>query len=111
MNERGQFAYIVANKWMRANYGKPLRQFLKTKRIEEIVDFGDLRVFENATTYPCIIRIAGGEPTETFSATNVESLQFEDLKSYVKEQHSEVRPDLLEDSGWSLHSDVESTSW
>ena len=33
----GQFAYIVANKWMRANYGKPLRAWLKEKRIEEIV--------------------------------------------------------------------------
>jgi len=26
----GLFSYIVANKWMRANYGKALRQWLKT---------------------------------------------------------------------------------
>lgn len=25
LRENGQFSYIVANKWMRANYGKPLR--------------------------------------------------------------------------------------
>ena len=52
----GIFSYIVANKWMRANYGKPLRKFLLSKQIEEIVDFGDLPVFKAATTYPCIIR-------------------------------------------------------
>ena len=102
MNEHGQFSYIVANKWMRANYGKPLRQFLKTKLIEEIVDFGALPVFENATTYPCIIRIAGGEPVESFAATNVESLQFEDLKTYVKQNEILVQTESLEENGWSL---------
>jgi hypothetical protein len=50
----GMFSYIVANKWLRANYGKPLRDWLKTKCIEEITDFGDLPVFTSATTYPCI---------------------------------------------------------
>ncbi|MEN6519475.1 MAG: DNA methyltransferase [Methanospirillum sp.] len=102
LNDHGQFSFIVANKWMRANYGKPLRQFLKTKRIEEIVDFGDLPVFENATTYPCIIRIAGGAPAEIFSATNVESLQFEDLRAYVKENRIEIWPDSLGEEGWTL---------
>ena len=102
INDRGQFAYIVANKWMRANYGKPLRQFLKTKRIEEIIDFGDLPVFTNATTYPCIIRIAGGGPAESFSATNVESLQFEDLMAYVVGHRVEVRQVSLNDDGWLL---------
>ena len=29
----GMFSYIVANKWMRANYGKALRSWLKTKCI------------------------------------------------------------------------------
>jgi hypothetical protein len=42
----GIFCYIVANKWLRANYGKPLRDWLKTQCIEEITDFGDLTVFQ-----------------------------------------------------------------
>ncbi len=58
LKDGGQFSYIVANKWMRANYGKPLRSWLKSKRIEEIIDFGDLPVFKQATTYPCILRVA-----------------------------------------------------
>ncbi|MCX6701571.1 MAG: Eco57I restriction-modification methylase domain-containing protein, partial [Methanomicrobiales archaeon] len=58
LRPKGIFSYIVANKWMRANYGKPLRKYLLTKQIEEIVDFGDLPVFKTAITYPCIIRIS-----------------------------------------------------
>jgi type II restriction/modification system DNA methylase subunit YeeA len=46
LRDGGIFSYIVANKWLRANYGKPLRKFLLAKQIEEIVDFGDLPVFK-----------------------------------------------------------------
>ncbi|MBA7465547.1 hypothetical protein ES707_00717 [subsurface metagenome] len=98
----GQFAYIVANKWMRANYGKPLRQWLKEKRIEEIVDFGDLPVFERATTYPCIVRVSTGEPHASFQVTNVDSLDFSDLAAYVDEISFSVNLDSLDDAGWSL---------
>jgi hypothetical protein len=98
----GFFSYIVANKWMRANYGKPLRQWLKTKRIEEIVDFGDLSVFKNATTYPCIMRICNGEPCSTFGVTQVESLEFSDLGTYVEEHQYAVNQGGLDDGGWSL---------
>ncbi|MDE2857006.1 MAG: Eco57I restriction-modification methylase domain-containing protein, partial [Chloroflexota bacterium] len=62
LNENGLFGIIVANKWMRARYGKPLRTWLKMQAIREIVDFGDLPVFEQATTYPCILTI-GGNPS------------------------------------------------
>ena len=97
----GQFAYIVANKWMRANYGQPLRQWLKEKRIEEIVDFGDLPVFQSATTYPCIIRLSSGIPRETFSVTQVESLDFSDLATYVSTHAYPVRFSELDKNGWS----------
>ncbi|NMA87832.1 MAG: N-6 DNA methylase, partial [Methanoculleus bourgensis] len=98
----GQFGYIVANKWLRANYGKPLRRWLKERRIEEIVDFGDLPVFQGATTYPCIVRVSHGTPRETFPVTEVASLDFPDLSEYVGEASYLVRQDDLDEDGWSL---------
>ena len=62
LNEDGLFGIIVANKWMRARYGKPLRTWLKKQAIREIVDFGDLPVFEQATTYPCILTVGSPHP-------------------------------------------------
>jgi len=109
----GLFSYIVANKWLRANYGQPLRRWLKEQEIEEIVDFGDLPVFEAATTYPCIIRIRKGaagagsvgvgfKPTPTFNVAQVETLDFGDLNDYVRQRHYPVNRATLEDGGWSL---------
>jgi len=43
LRDGGIFSYIVANKWMRANYGQPMRKWLKEQCIEEIIDFGDFR--------------------------------------------------------------------
>jgi hypothetical protein len=96
------FTYILPNKWMRANYGKPLRAWLKERRIEEIVDFGDLPVFESATTYPCILRIGAGAPRERFDAVRVETLDYPDLTDYVKTHSYPVNQTYLDDEGWSL---------
>lgn len=117
----GLFSYIVANKWMRANYGESLRRWMKKQRIEEIVDFGDLPVFETATTYPCILRIRRGGPVwppksgqqqtktgqprgiaPTFHATDVKTLHFDSLQDYIKENCYEVSASSLSDKGWSL---------
>jgi len=98
----GIFSYIVANKWMRANYGKPLRKFLLTKQIEEIVDFGDLPVFKTATTYPCIIRVSNNKPAKEFCVSKVETLDFPDLDAYVKEHRHPMDQRTLTDGGWTL---------
>ena len=102
LREGGFFSYIVANKWMRTNYAEPLRKWLKKQEIEEIVDFGDLPVFEQATTYPCIIRICKKITTNYFKATKVDTLAFSSLRNYVDENHYEVNQLKLEDRGWSL---------
>ncbi len=98
----GLFSYIVANKWMRANYGEPLRRWMKKQRIEEITDFGGLPVFETATTYPCILRIRKGNAANKFSASQAKTLDFSNLTDYVQEHSFTVNKTSLADKGWSL---------
>lgn len=102
LNEKGLFGIIVANKWMRARYGKPLRIWLKQRDIREIIDFGDLRVFQDATTYPCILLIGQGNSTDIFNSVQIEDLNFSNLKKYVNQFEYEVMQDALDDNGWSL---------
>lgn len=101
----GYFSYIVANKWMRANYGKPLRQWMKKQSIEAIIDFGDLPVFQTATTYPCIIKLSKGTARRAFDVSKVDTLDFSSLESYVQDNHYSVKRSGLEDSGWSLSNE------
>ena len=98
----GFFSYILANKWMRANYGAPLRTWMKERCIDEIVDFGDLPAFPEATTYPCILRLCGGPAKLSFKAAEIKTLDFGRLKNYVEEKAYSVSLSGLDDSGWSL---------
>ena len=98
----GLFGMIISNKWLRANYGKPLRRWLKEQHIEEIIDFGDLPVFENATTYPCILRLTKDTAQASFNVTQVKTLSYTSLGDYVKDDSCEVNQLTLDDEGWSL---------
>ena len=98
----GMFSYIVANKWMRANYGLALRKWLKAKCIEEITDFGDLPVFKKATTYPCILRVSNRQPHLKPRITNVKTLDFVSLLDYVESNGDYLDQTKFSDAGWSL---------
>ena len=107
LNDKGLFGIIVANKWMRANYGEPLTKWLKDQPIIQIIDFGDLPVFQSATTYTCIF-IAGKEKSNSpIEVTNVKTLDFTSLADYIKENKTNSNQNALEDSGWNLGSETE----
>jgi adenine-specific DNA-methyltransferase len=99
----GEFTFIVPNKWMRAGYGKQLRRFLKKLKINAILDFGDLPVFDEATTYPCILSVTKTQPAGIFEAAAIQTLDFpQGLEKYVEENKSVVLTTELQDNGWTL---------
>ncbi len=102
LKEGGLYSIIVANKWMRASYGEPLRRWMKAQSLEEIIDFGDLPVFEDAIAYPCVLRIRKGAPKEAFRAANLTTLDFESLLAEVERMRFAVSTAQLHDEGWSL---------
>lgn len=102
---QGGFTYILPNKWMRANYGNALRRYLKQQRIVAIEDFGDLPVFDEATTYPAIMRLERATPVETFDAVNVDTLDYEfGIGRYMTNNRFKVGVDAMQDEGWTLSS-------
>lgn len=103
LKPEGEFAFIIPNKWMRAGYGKKLRQFVANHKINYLIDFGDLPVFEEAITYPNIIQLKKSVPTNEFNACVVTTLQFENgLKSYLNENSIRVKVNELSPEGWTL---------
>lgn len=106
MKAKGQFIFIIPNKWMRAGYGSDLRQFIKSHQVNFIYDFGDLPVFEEATTYPSILSMTKTAPSEKFFAANIETLQYDPgLNEYLHENRFQVNIDGLQDQGWTLTSE------
>jgi len=102
--DQGLFGYIVANKWLKASYGKPLRLFLKKFRISKLIDFGDLQVFKNATTYPCILIVKKQVPADSIDVLSISSLDFSSLEEIESKQKYVLSTTDLDDSGWNLSS-------
>ena len=102
LREGGAFSIIVANKWLRARYGKPLRAWLKKQAIREIIDFGDLPVFQQATTYPCILTIGKAGAGDSFAAAQVDTLEFASLREYLGSLRYAVDKTMLDDGEWAL---------
>jgi hypothetical protein len=56
IRDNGFFSMIISNKFIKANYGIPLRKFLHLHAsIEEIADFAGLRVFQGATVRTVVL--------------------------------------------------------
>ncbi len=104
----GLYSVIVANKWLRANYGQKLRRFLTAQHVQEIVDFGDLPVFPEAVTYPCILTVGKSTPTDgTLTAVvPAKTLEFTDLQTYADTIRFVTLQNELDPKGWSLSSSV-----
>jgi hypothetical protein len=62
---------------MQAGYGKAMRTFLLDKQLHSIIDFGDLQVFDNVTTYPCILSASKIKTENIFQSTSVSTLKFD----------------------------------
>jgi hypothetical protein len=96
--------FITSNKFQKAGYGKALRQLLAAQRIEILVDFCELPVFE-ASTDPIIVIAAKAPPAANheFSVLVVkDEEEFGSLAESVAARGSRYKPPQLKAEGWSL---------
>jgi type I restriction-modification system DNA methylase subunit len=75
LKEMGEFGYIVTNKFIQADYGEGIRDYLSEGSfIRELIDFGDQQVFDDATTYTCLLFIKKTR-NQTFKYAIVKKLE------------------------------------
>lgn len=104
LRNKGEFIFILPNKWFKAGYGINLRDWVKQYQMNFIIDFGDLPVFEEATTYPCLWSISKMVSNNNpFLVANIDTLSFpEGLEKYSRPRFFEVSQNFLDKSGWAL---------
>src|SRR5437879_792725 len=103
LRQGGRFGMITANKFMRANYGAALRSFLTRKvRLEKLIDFGELRVFGDASTAPLITLSSNDTPANSVVYVRVKNLNFEHLNTAVKANSVTLPESAFSTSNWSL---------
>ena len=100
-------SFIVSNKWLRANYGKPLRKFLaeKTNPIQ-LIDFGQILLFENAIVHTNIITFEKKTPQNQLEAYEFETnIMPEKLDLNVYFEQHKIRNLVVGQDVWNVISD------
>ncbi len=109
LRKEGFFGVICANKFMRSNYGINLRSFLSAKsKLLQIIDFGELPVFQNASTFPAIFLTQNLSPNEqNFVYAPVKELNFSSLDEEVKTIGQNLNSASLKNNTWTLTNNSE----
>ncbi len=108
LKERGILSYITSNKWLRAEYGKELRDYLKNYKVLKIIDFGGYRVFEQSVDTNIIIikkEKSNGNIVKFLEVSK--DVKKEDLISYINDikKWNEIEQSKLNKTGWILTKD------
>ncbi|CCI16942.1 putative type II DNA modification enzyme [Microcystis aeruginosa PCC 9807] len=104
LQQGGHLGLIISNKFMRANYGTKLRQFLTQQTtIKEIIDFGELPVFSEAATFPSILLVENNiVGQQNVLVSKIKSLKFNSLIDVINDLSYYVCENSLSVEGWSL---------
>jgi len=101
LSKNGLLGFITPNKFYKTKYGKELRIFLKKQRIIELIDFFELKVFEDASTDSQILILKKENKASDFNYAPIKELEnFRDsLYNYI-----EINPDNLDDEIWVFNN-------
>lgn len=104
LRKGGLLSYIIPNKWEKVMYGRPLRELFLTTNLTHLVDFGDNQIFEDATTYTCIIRMRKEKQDGKLFVSTIENVKPEMLHESVEEQKEEFDTAKMNDDIWVISS-------
>ena len=102
LKENGFLGYIVPSKFTKVGAGQKLRELLRSQKfVEEIVSFGANQIFQDKTTYTCMLVLKNS------GQTSLKYIEVKDLNSW-KTRNIDLRDydtvafDELDDDVWVL---------
>lgn len=104
LKPNGLFGYIVPSKFTKVGAGKKLREFLASKKeVEQIISFGANQIFQDKTTYTCLLILKKTEQ-EHLNYLEVQSLKDWKTRNIASHNYDSVEFEKLDDDGWVLVS-------
>ena len=102
LKPNGYFGYIVPSKFTKVGAGKKLRELLvSNKSVEQIISFGANQVFQDKTTYTCLLILKNDKQKE-LNYLEVDSLKNWKTRKINDEHFDSVTFDELIKNDWIL---------
>ena len=108
LRENGTLVFITSNKFIKTSYGHKLREHFAKYKINEIIDFTDVHVFE-ALVASCIFSITkqnhkGGKIKVAFANDNMVS--FSNLSAFINQYQFSLPQQNLTEQIWQLENET-----
>jgi Eco57I restriction-modification methylase len=103
----GRIGYVSTATFFKTGSGKPLRAFLsESLTIENLVDFGDVQIFEGVATLPMILTGRGGQPSvdNEFRYWQVTEAPKENFEATFDDMSERFPQSALGHGNWELES-------
>jgi len=107
LKPKGVISFIMPNKWLQASYGRPLREYFLAHELIQLIDFGDIQIFEGATTYPCIFVSRKAMPKEELAVSVLTEANKDDFYSNVNNTSEKFLVNQFTSETWVISSGVE----
>lgn len=104
LHKDGFLSFIIPNKWQKVAYGKPLRHLFLEQDLTDMTDFGDTQVFDDATTYTCIISMRKRPSRKQLRVANIKDIHEDTLDADIEEKAEEFYLDDFTDGIWFTSS-------
>ncbi len=113
VKEGGIIGFITPSNYLKAQYGKNIRSLLSKKvTIKAFIDFGDLKVFSDATTYPSIIIFEKSKPDSQHKLryVKVKSLESQAIAELANALTRDLSLEFIESYG-VMQSSLSENNW
>lgn len=100
----GYLSYITPNKWFKTKYGREIRHYLKPFDVRLLIDFFELKIFDDAATEPQIIVLKNQISDNAFQYFPIKNTQ-----DFVENKANPltIQKNNLQDSEWVFADEIE----
>ena len=100
----GHLSYILPNKWRKVMYGRPLRKLFLQNNLTHLIDFRDIQIFDDATTYTCIIRLKKEKSCDVLNVATMNVVNQETLAKDIEATSEEFDKKEMDARIWVTSS-------
>mgnify|MGYP003639954316 CR=1 FL=1 len=103
LKQKGVLGFITPNKFIKARYGTNLRNYLSQFEIIRLIDFGELPVFSDASTFPLILILSNTKVSKSsFQFCQIVSLDNKDFITTIEQNSIKIMQEQIQSDDWNL---------
>ncbi|PHR71318.1 MAG: adenine methyltransferase [Arcobacter sp.] len=102
LKDNGFFGFIIPNKFIKVGAGLKLRELLqKSKTISSIISFGSNQIFQDKTTYTCLLTLNKTE-NDFFKYLEIDNFEEWKTRNFSNSDFDSIENRLLDKEVWIL---------